>query len=396
MKIYNKKYLFLGILASLVTACGSGGGGGGGSSSPAATSPKPTTNISAPTPNIVKPILPVVVPSSKENVKHVDDSNSSKQEGNAEGEDNSQNKNPSPVPEPITKNDKTISLDTEGIAGIVAYDGKLATNELSGVININTRHASGILSAEKNSLGINYGTINGIQTDPNTDMSLMKGIYGGRIHNVGTLKGTGSAIVAMLNQSYHGEEINSTNDGEIILNGIENKEGLYFATLVGMKAIKDIKKDDVEEKATLVNNGSIDIHYNNFHLLNPTAVSSMDIEGMSISTSKDSTVTDELLNNKDGNINVSGKYSTGMIAQGKNIILTNKGTIITDGERSSGMSATGENIKVINEGEINVTGSYSNGIHVTEGAVGINETKGIIKINGKNAFAIVLQVEVKL
>lgn len=407
MKIHNKKYLFLGILASLVTACGSGGGGGGGSSSPAATPSKPTINISKPTTDITAPILPIIVPSSKEsdnevkNIEHIESSNNSDNRGNNEQIINPEAKENEddnviesekiedhpPVPEPPTKNNKTISLDTEGIAGIVAYDGKLATNELGGVININTRHASGILSAEKNSLGINYGTVNGIQTDPNTDMSLMKGIYGGRIHNVGTLKGTGSAIVAMLNQSYHGEEINSTNDGEIILNGIENKEGLYFATLVGMKAIKDIKKDDVEEKATLVNNGSIDIHYNNFHLLNPTAVSSMDIEGMSISTSKDSTVTDELLNNKDGNINVSGKYSAGMIAQGKNIILTNKGTIITDGERSSGMSATGENIKVINEGEINVTGSYSNGISVTEGAVGINETKGIIKINGKNAFA---------
>ncbi|MCQ8212090.1 autotransporter domain-containing protein [Cetobacterium somerae] len=382
MKIYNKKYLFLGILASLVTACGSGGGGGGSSYSPTATPSKPTINVSKPTTDIAAPILPIIVPTSKENVEHVD---SSEQDNILESEDNSQIEDFPPMPEPPTKNDKNISLDSEGEVGVVALDGKIATNELNGVININAKYATGVLSVGKNSLGVNHGTINGTQIDPNTDMSLMKGIYGGKIHNIGSLNGTGSAISAMSNRSYHGEEINAINTGEIVLNGIENKEGLYFASLIGMEAIKYMEKDDVEEKATLVNDGYIDIHYNDFHRLNPTAVSSMYIQGMSITTPKDSTVTDELLNNK--NINVSGRHSAGMVANGKNITLTNKGTIKTEGEDSNGMRGDGENIKVINEGTIDVTGPYSHGISVTEGAVGINETTGTIKINGQNAFA---------
>ena len=405
MKIYNKKYLFIGILSALVTACGSGGGGGGSSSSPVTTPSKPTTNITAPTTSIAKPELPAIVPSSKEsdnevkNIEHIESSNNSDNRENneqiinpevKENEDDNvieseKIEDHPPVPEPPTKNDKTISLDNEGEVGVVALDGKMATNEINGTININSKYATGVLSVGKNSLGVNHGTINGTQTDPNTDMKLMEGIYGGRLHNIGTLKGTGSAISAMSNRSYHGEEINATNDGEIVLNGIENKEGLYFTSLIGMEAIKYMEKDDVEEKATLINNGDIDIKYNNFHLLNPTAVSSMYIQGMSITTPKDSTVMDNLLNN--GNINVSGRHSAGMVANGKNITLVNKGIIKTNGEDSNGMRASGENIKVINEGTIDVTGPYSHGISVTEGAVGINETTGTIKIDGKNAFA---------
>lgn len=60
MKIYNKKYLFIGILASIITACGSGGGGGGSSSnSPSASTPSPTVS-SKPNTNIVAPVKPEV------------------------------------------------------------------------------------------------------------------------------------------------------------------------------------------------------------------------------------------------------------------------------------------------------------------------------------------------
>ncbi len=400
MKIYNKKYLFIGILASLVTACGSGGGGGGSSSnSPSVSTPsptvsaKPTTNITVPTTNIAKPEPPVVVPSLKEsnnenkNIEHIENPNNSSdaKENQNEIVESEKVEDYPPMPEPPTKNDKNISLDNEGEVGVVALDGKMATNEADGTININSKYATGVLSIGENSLGVNYGNIIGTQIYLNTDMKLMEGIYGGKLHNIGSLKGTGSAISAMSNRSYHGEEINSINDGEIILNGIENKEGLYFTSLIGMEAIKFMEKDDVEEKATLINNGDIDIRYNNFHLLNPTAVSSMYIQGMSITTSKDSTVMDSLLNN--GNISVSGRHSAGMVANGKNITLINKGTIKTNGEDSTGMRASGENITIKNEGTIDVTGPYSSGISVTEGAIGINETTGTIKIDGQNAFA---------
>lgn len=92
-----------------------------------------------------------------------------------------------------------------------------------------------------------------------------------------------------------------------------------------------------------------------------------------------------MINN--GNITVSGKHSAGMSANGNNITMINKGVITASSEDSNGMVAYGENITAINEGTINVSGAYSNGISVSHGAVGINEATGVIKIDGKNAFA---------
>lgn len=76
-----------------------------------------------------------------------------------------------------------------------------------------------------------------------------------------------------------------------------------------------------------------------------------------------------------------------MNASGSNITMVNKGTIKATGEDSNGMIGYGKNISVINQGTIDVSGAYSNGIDVSQGAVGINEKTGVIKIDGKNAFA---------
>lgn len=403
MKIYNKKYLFIGILASLVTACGSGGGGGGSSNSPSASTP----TVSKPTTNIVAPVNPVVNPEVKPNggddiynpnLPSVEEIIPSQPEPKEEVSPAPQPEAPQPeVPQPEEelpppppferpplKNSATLDIKEEGQVALVSFDGESAINEKSGVINVSAKHSSAILALGKDSKGINEGTINGVQSDLVETMNLMEGSSGGNLENKGTIKGTGISIVAMSNRSSRGEGFTSINNGDIELNG-NNAENLYHTTLIGMEANKSIDKDGVDEDITLINNKNITVHNNNFHLLNPNAVSSMYIRGMSMNVFDKSNAKNTMINN--GNINVSGKHSMGMAAHGNNITMINKGVITASSEDSNGMVAYGENIKAINEGTINVSGAYSNGISVSEGAIGINEATGIIKINGQNAFA---------
>lgn len=403
MKIYNKKYLFIGILSALVTACGSGGGGGGSSNSPSASTP----TVSKPTTNIVAPVNPVVNPEVKPNggddiynpnLPSVEEVIPSQPEPKEEVSPAPQPEAPQPeVPQPEEelpppppferpplKNSATLDIKEEGQVALVSFDGESAINEKSGVINVSAKHSSAILALGKDSKGINEGTINGVQSDLVEVMNLMEGSSGGNLENKGTIKGTGISIVAMSNRSSRGEGFTSINNGDIELNG-NNAENLYHTTLIGMEANKSIDKDGVDEDITLINNKNITVHNNNFHLLNPNAVSSMYIRGMSMNVFDKSNAKNTMINN--GNINVSGKHSMGMAAHGNNITMINKGVITASSEDSNGMVAYGENIKAINEGTINVSGAYSNGISVSEGAIGINEATGIIKINGQNAFA---------
>lgn len=372
MKIYNKKYLFIGILASLVTACGSGGGGGGSSSnSPSVSTPSPTVSA--------KPV---------ENIDKVEHNNRVDEKPREEVAPVPQPEEeplpPPPYEMPPSKNSGLLNVERDGWDGVVAVNGKTATNEKTGIINVLSKYSSGMVSVRKGSKAINEGTITGTQLDSNIDMALMKGIYGGNLENNGTISGTGSAVSAMLNESYHGEGFTSVNNGNIELIG-DNKDNLHYTRLVGMDAVKSKKDDDSEEDIKLVNNGTINIQNNNFHLLNPNAISSMYIHGMSVNIYSKSNSKNEAINN--GEITVSGKHSTGMNAHGNNITLINKGKIKASGEFANGISAYGENIKAINEGTIDVDGYHSSGIRVSEGAVGINEKTGVIKIDGKNAFA---------
>lgn len=399
MKIYNKKYLFIGILSALVTACGSGGGGGGSSNSPSASTPtvsKPTTNIVAPVnpevkPNggddIYNPNLPSVeeiIPSQPEPKEEVSPAPQPEAPQPEVPQPEEELPPPPPFERPPLKNSATLDIKEEGQVALVSFDGESAINEKSGVINVSAKHSSAILALGKDSKGINEGTINGVQSDLVETMNLMEGSSGGNLENKGTIKGTGISIVAMSNRSSRGEGFTSINNGDIELNG-NNAENLYHTTLIGMEANKSIDKDGVDEDITLINNKNITVHNNNFHLLNPNAISSMYIRGMSMNVFDKSNAKNTMINN--GNINVSGKHSMGMAAHGNNITMINKGVITASSEDSNGMVAYGENIKAINEGTINVSGAYSNGISVSEGAIGINEATGIIKINGQNAFA---------
>ena len=116
MKIYNKKYLFIGVLASLVTACGSGGGGGG-SNSPSTSVPSPPT-ASKPSTEVVSPVKPEgniekpeakpevkpVVPPAVHSVPKVDKPDNAGSNPNPPVEEN-----PAPVPQP-----EEPSLPVEG------------------------------------------------------------------------------------------------------------------------------------------------------------------------------------------------------------------------------------------------------------------------------------------
>lgn len=398
MKIYNKKYLFIGILASLVTACGSGGGGGGSSSnSPSVSTPSPTVSVK-PVENTDKvehnnkvdekprvPSLPEVKEDKPDsNLPSVEEVTQPNEEVVPVPQPEEELLPPPPYEMPPSKNSGLLNVERDGWDGVVAVNGKTATNEKTGVINVLSKYSSGMVSVNKGSKAINEGTITGTQPDSNTDMALMKGIYGGNLENNGTIRGTGSAVSAMLNESYHGEGFTSVNNGNIELIG-DNKENLHYTRLVGMDAIKSKKDDDNEEDIKLVNNGTINVQNNNFHLLNPNAISSMYIHGMSVNIYSKSNTKNEAINN--GEITVSGKHSTGMNAYGNNITLINKGKIKASGEFANGISAYGENIQAINEGTIDVDGYHSSGISVSEGAVGINEKTGVIKIDGQNAFA---------
>ncbi|MCQ9626143.1 autotransporter domain-containing protein [Cetobacterium somerae] len=401
MKIYNKKYLFIGILASLVTACGSGGGGGGSNSnSPSVSTPSPTVLVK-PAENVGKvennsnrvddkndPSLPSVeevIPSQpiepKEEVAPAPQPDAPQPEDPQPDEELPP---PPPFEKPPLKNSATLDIKEEGRAALVSFNGETAINEKAGVINVSAKHASAIVALGKNSKGVNDGTINGVQSDLVETMNLMEGSNGGNLENNGTIKGTGISVVAMANRSSHGEGFTSTNNGEIELNG-NNQSDLYHTFLIGMEATKIIDKDGVDEDITLINNKNITVNNDNFHLLNPNAVSSMYIRGMSMNVYDKSNAKNTMINN--GNITVSGKHSSGMSANGNNITMINKGVINASSEDSNGMVGYGENIKAINEGTINVSGRYSNGISVSHGAIGINEKSGIIKIDGKNAFA---------
>ncbi|MGL5594505.1 MAG: hypothetical protein ACRDDH_11265, partial [Cetobacterium sp.] len=291
---------------------------------------------------------------------------------------------PPPFERPPLKNSGTITVKDEGMVALLALDNETAVNEKTGIINVTTKHSSAILALGKTAKGINEGTIIGTQSDLIETMKLMEGAYGANLENNGTIKGTGISISAMSNRSNHGKGFTSVNNGDIELNG-NNESNLYYTSLIGMEALKSIKENDVDEDITLINNKNISIHNDNFHILNPNAVSSMYLRGMSMSIYDKSTAKNTMINN--GNISVSGKHSTGMSAHGNNITMINKGTIKANSDDSNGMVGYGENISVINEGTIDVSGAYSNGIGVYEGAVGINEKTGVIKIDGKNSFA---------
>ncbi|MGL5760874.1 MAG: hypothetical protein ACRCXS_05625 [Cetobacterium sp.] len=242
MKIYNKKYLFIGILSALVTACGSGGGGGGSSSnSPSASTPSPTVS-SKPTTNIVAPVNPVVNPEKTEGkpmvpvISEVNKPNSG---------DNGDNPNlpvveekedivPPPFERPPLKNSGTITVKDEGMVALLALDDETAINEKTGVINVSTKHSNAILALGKTAKGINEGTIIGTQSDLVETMKLMEGAYGANLENNGTIKGTGISISAMSNRSNHGEGFTSVNNGDIELNG-NNESNLYYTSLIGME-----------------------------------------------------------------------------------------------------------------------------------------------------------------
>ncbi|WP_448820449.1 autotransporter outer membrane beta-barrel domain-containing protein [Cetobacterium sp.] len=343
MRIYSKKYLFIGILASIVTACGSGGGGGSSSNSPSATS-SPTVNSKTNT-NIVPPINPKI---EQVNVEK-----------------------PIPEPEdlppiegPTSKNSGTINVIEMGRAGLVATPNKVAINEKSSTIKILADEGIGIVAFDKNAKAINNGTIITNMENPNTYITLMKALDGGILENNGKLKAEGTDIIGMLSSS-KGQGFTATNNGEIEISG-NKKTNAAYGQLIGMRAEKIVEKDGVDEDIHLINNGKISIDGNDFHLLNPNKP--YILEGMSI---------------------------TAFDSKSKNII-ENKGTISVSGKKATGMNSYGENTTAINRGTINVKGEDAIGMNALRGAVATNEKEGVINVQGFNSYGMVARLGGKI
>ncbi|MGL5023183.1 MAG: autotransporter outer membrane beta-barrel domain-containing protein [Cetobacterium sp.] len=365
MKIYNKKYLFIGILSALVTACGSGGGGGGSSSnSPSASTPSPTVS-SKPTTNIVapvnpekaegKPMIPVIPEVNKPN-----------------GGDNGDNPNLPVVEEneeivplppfevPPSKNSSVLEVKEIGGTGLVAFDDITAINEKSGTINISADESIGMVAFDKKSKAINNGNIIANIENSKAGVILMKALDGAALENNGKLKGDGTIITGM-HSSSKGEGFTSINNGEIKINGNRKTEAEY-GSLTGMKAVKLVKDGVPEGEIYILNKGKITVNNNDFELLNPKKP--FTIEGMSIVAFDSKT---------------------------KNTI-ENTGTISVSGRNAVGMESYGENTFAINRGTINVDGELAIGMNSLSGSVATNEKEGVINVKGINSYGMVARL----
>lgn len=381
MKIHNKKHLFIGILASLVTACGSGGGGGGSSSnSPSVSAPSPTVS-NKPTTNIIAPVNPVVNLEKAEGkpmvpvISEVNKPNSG---------DNGDNPNLpvveekeeivplSPFEVPPSKNSAVLKVKEIGCTGLVAFDDITAINEKSGTINISADESIGMVAFDKKAKAINNGNIIANIENSKASVILMKALDGAALENNEKLKGDGTIITGM-HSSSKGEGFTSINNGEIEINGNRKTEAEY-GNLTGMKAVKLVKDGVPEGEIYMLNKGKITVNNNDFELLNPEKPYT--IEGMSI-VAFDSKTKNTIENT--GTINVSGKYASGMESYGENTFAINRGVINVDGELAVGMNSLSGSIATNEkEGVINVKGINSYGMIARLGGKVINKGKIIL------------------
>lgn len=381
MKIHNKKHLFIGILASLVTACGSGGGGGGSSSnSPSVSAPSPTVS-NKPTTNIVAPVNPVVNLEKAEGkpmvpvISEVNKPNSG---------DNGDNPNLpvveekeeivplSPFEVPPSKNSAVLKVKEIDGTGLVAFDDITAINEKSGTINISADESIGMVAFDKKAKAINNGNIIANIENSKASVILMKALDGAALENNEKLKGDGTIITGM-HSSSKGEGFTSINNGEIEINGNRKTEAEY-GNLTGMKAVKLVKDGVPEGEIYMLNKGKITVNNNDFELLNPEKPYT--IEGMSI-VAFDSKTKNTIENT--GTINVSGKYASGMESYGENTFAINRGVINVDGELAVGMNSLSGSIATNEkEGVINVKGINSYGMIARLGGKVINKGKIIL------------------
>lgn len=374
MKIYNKKYLFIGVLASLVTACGSGGGGGG-SNSPSTSVPSPPT-ASKPSTEVVSPVKPEgniekpeakpevkpVVPPAVPSVPKVDKPDNAGSNPNPPVEEN-----PAPVPQPeepslpvegpTVKNSEVLEVRNIGGTGLRAFDDTTAINEKSGTINILANGGVGMSSHGKNAKAINNGNIVANMEDPNTYATLMRSTDGGFLENNGKLKGDGTILTGMYSTS-DGEGFTSINNGEIEING-NRKPNAAYGNLIGMGAHKSVKENKPDEDIYMINKGKITVNNNDFDLINP-----------------------------DKPFGINGMSLTVFNSKGKNTI-ENTGTISVSGRNAHGMNTYGENTFAINKGVISVNGEKAVGMYSMNGAVATNEKEGVINVQGINSYGMV-------
>lgn len=383
MKTKNQNYILLTLFLSLLGGCGSGGGGSSSSASVPAQQNAPAKNI-----NPIKKVEEVKKVEDKNKVENIKNDRIPEKNDVIDG-DFIEEAPKKPIKE-IKKNNKKMVVGDKNALELYTFNGYIE-NEKNGEIEVRHPYIPAMGVYGEDGEAVNNGKIIGREKNKKPyegSMVLMESINGGTLTNNASIEGYGSDIIAMKSES-KGKKSISINNGNIILKG-DKVKGLYYAHLIGMMGIKDIKENMEDKELKLVNNGNIKIDYIDFHKLNPDARSSETLAGMYIETngSKGKNI---MINGKSGIIEVNGNYATGMKAKGENIKIINEGTISTTGEYSYGMKVSGKNVIAINKGTINnnkenfefESSGYGSGMEAENEALAINE--GTINIGGFNA-----------
>ena len=274
-----------------------------------------------------------------------------------------------------------ITINGSGAMGIQGNDGSILTNKKDGIINVNGEHARGIdegvIFTSKKTTIDNFGKIN--TTGKNTI-----GIAG--FNSNVTNSSTGRITI---NGDYgvgiRGENSKIINDGDILITSenlgvsldptLPHSTGIYLGTNDGTATVKN------SGNITMAGNKSVGIYAYNGTITNEKGGKISVTGDMGIGLYISGQTSGSAINN--GEIIVKGNDNEGIFA-GQNTTATNNGVIIVIGNNSSGMNAT-QGATVINDsdGTININGKNSYGMKAN--GVGSSATnKGIINV-GANA-----------
>lgn len=270
--------------------------------------------------------------------------------------------------------------------GMFAYDGATVINEKNGKITT-ARGFDGY-----NGHIINYGTVE--TTDHAAE------IAGGTLTNYGTMSSTGEEVIFI-------DEIGTVINEK---GGVIKISGDYVAGINAYIDEEDVQNGEIISGTKIINNGLIEVTSQNLES-NPNEFGENHSTGIYLGTNDG---TASVTNN--GNITMSGDKSVGIFAYNGKIENNNGGKISITGDMGTGLYISGDG-SASNSGEITVNGSESDGIlaelkttatnkgivtilgenssgmTANAGALVINETSGVINVNGTNSCGIYSKVE---
>lgn len=283
-------------------------------------------------------------------------------------------------------NNGNITGEKNFTVGMFAYDGATVINEKNGKI-ITDRGFDGY-----NGHIINYGTVE--TKDHAAEIS------GGTLTNYGTM-------------SSKGEEVIFINEIGTVINekgGVIKISGDYVAGINAYIDKEDVQKGEIISGTKIINNGLIEVTSQNLES-NPNEFGENHSTGIYLGTNDGTaSVTNngnitmngyksvgifayngKIENNNGGKISITGDMGTGLYISGDGSAL-NSGEITVNGNESDGILAELKTAAT-NKGVVTILGENSSGMTATTGALVINETSGIINVNGTNSCGIYSHVE---